>query len=86
MCIKRAREDRCGQQQEKELSTLAEGKVGVSAGEAPVDYDLLGAVLTHSAIRPSQQWDAIASWDGPFTNRTSERPIEQWAQPIHQSA
>jgi len=24
--------------------------------------------LTHSAIRPSQQWDAIAGWDGPFTN------------------
>jgi len=43
-------------------------------------------VLTHSAIRPIGQWDAIAGWDGPFTNRTSERPIEQWAQPIHQSA
>jgi len=32
------------------------------------------------------QLDAIAGWDGPFTNRTSEQPIEQLAQPIHQCA
>jgi len=36
-------------------------------------------VLTHSAIRPSQQWA------GPYTNGANDRPIEQWAQPIHQS-
>ena len=36
-----------------------------------VESGLLGAcmfVLTHSAIRPSQQWDTIAGWDGQFTN------------------
>jgi len=40
-------------------------------------------VLTHSAIRPSQQWDATAGWAGPYTNGANDHPIEQWAQPIH---
>ena len=34
-----------------------------------------GYVLTHSAIRPSQQWDATAGWAGPYTNGANNRPI-----------
>jgi len=35
--------------------------------------------------RPIGQWDATAGWAGPYTNGANYRPIEQWAQPIHQS-
>jgi len=35
--------------------------------------------------RPIGQWDATAGWAGPYTNGANDRPIEQWAQPIHQS-
>jgi len=34
----------------------------------PYGGDSARGVLAHSAIRPSQQWDAIVGWDGPFTN------------------
>ena len=41
--------------------------------------------LTHTSIRPIDQWAATDGWAGPLINRTNGRPIHQWAQPTHQS-
>jgi len=41
-------------------------------------------VLTHTSIRPIDQWAAKDGWAGPPINRANGRPIHQWAQPTHQ--
>jgi len=43
-----------------------------------------GYVLTHTSIRPIDQWAAKDGCSGPPINRANGRPIHQWAQPTHQ--
>ncbi|KAF8415309.1 hypothetical protein EV426DRAFT_579103 [Tirmania nivea] len=33
--------------------------------------------------RPIGQWAAIAVWAAPSSKGTNDRPIQQWAQPMH---